>query len=72
MIEIKADSSKVGNGTSVEVGVRIHADDKKSATRELLSILKALDKKFPDIFMDAIELHIKDIINEFEEGGDDD
>lgn len=73
MIEIKADSSKVGNETGVEVSVRIHADDKKSATRELSSILKALDKKFPEILMDAIELHIKDIIiNEFKEGGDND
>lgn len=71
MIEIKADSSKHGNETGVEVSIKIHTDDKKSATRELASILKAFDKKFPEILMDAIDLHIKDmIINEFEEGGD--
>lgn len=73
MIEIKADSSKLENGTGVEVSVRINADNKKSATRELFTILKALDEKFPEILMDAIDLHIKDIIiNEFEEGGDND
>lgn len=73
MIEIKADSSKVEKGTGVEVSIRIHCDNKKSATRELFTILKALDKKFPEILMDAIDLHIKDIIiNEFKEGGDDD
>lgn len=73
MIEIKADSSKIEGQTGVEVSVSIHTDDKKSATIELLAILKALDKKVPELLMDAIELHIKDmIINEFEEGGDDD
>lgn len=73
MIEIKADSSKLGNETSVEVSLRIHADNKKSATRELFTILKALDKKYPEILMDAIELHINDICNSIiEEGGEDD
>ena len=72
MIEIKADSKKNGNAKEGTVSIRIHADDKKSATRELFTILKALDEKFPEILMDAIDLHIKDIINEFEEGGDDD
>lgn len=73
MIEIKADSSKFGDKREVEVSVGIHADDKKTATEELFIILKAIDNKFPDILMDAIEMHIKDIIrNEFEEGGEDD
>lgn len=72
MIEIKADSSKFGNETGVEVSVKINADDKKTVTKELFVILKALNKKFPKILMDAIDLHIKDIINEFEEGDDND
>jgi hypothetical protein len=67
MIESKADSSKLGNETGVDVSVRIHVDNKKSATRELFYILKALDEKFPEILMDAIELHIEDIIKDFEQ-----
>ena len=73
MIELKANSTKSENATGVDVTIKIHADDKKTATKELFIILKELDNKFPDILMDAIELHIKDIIrNEFMKGGDDD
>lgn len=71
MIELKANSTKLENATGVDVSIKIHADDKKSATKELCGILKALDDRFPEILMNAIELHMKDmIVNEFKEGGD--
>lgn len=73
MIEINADSCNFGDETHVEVSVKIHAVDKKRATKELFYILKALDKKYPKLLMDAIDLHINDICDEImQEGGEDD
>lgn len=69
MIKITATTDEE-NG--VDVRVLIHGD-KKGVTKELTAILKSLDNKFPEILMDAIEWHIKDmIVNEFQEGGEDD
>lgn len=78
MIEIKADSKDLGNQIEVNVSVQIHAGNKE-ATKELCAILKCLYDKQPEIFMDALELHMKDIFDEiitvrecFEEGDEDD
>ena len=62
MIEIKADSEKIGNERGAEVTIKINADNEKTATKELYVILKALDSKCPKILMGAVEMHIKDII----------
>lgn len=73
MIEIKADSERNENVTEATVIVNIDADGKRAATKELYAILKSLDEKCPDIFMSAIDMHIKHmIIDEMKEGGDDD
>lgn len=68
MIHIKATTNE--NGTDVKV--LIHGD-KKGVTNELYRILSALDEKFPEILMNAIEMHIVDLADDnFEEDGDDD
>lgn len=68
MIHIKATTNE--NGTDVKLLVH---GDKKGVTNELYRILSALDEKFPEILMNAIELYINDISDElFEEGDDND
>ena len=68
MIHIKATTNE--NGTDVKL--LIHGD-KKGVTNELYRILLALDEKYPEILMNAIELHINDIVDEvFKEEDDND
>jgi hypothetical protein len=69
MIEIKAKSNKEN-----KVTVSVKLDGHKSAVvKELFGILKALDENYPEILMNAVDLHMNDICNSIiEEGGYDD
>lgn len=63
MIKIESQFTHRVKGSAVDVGIEVEgmSDD---VTKELAAILQSFDERFPDIFMNAIELHIKHLFKE--------